>query len=201
MARAGQEAGRDVRLAQPKAAQLFLKSVQSRAKTDRLDAAGLALYGLCHPLKPYPLKPYPLKSEMHDHLDQLLAARKGLSLSLSLSLSALQARQKELPRAAKTLEPAVVAVREQIEAADKEIARLTRSQEALEQAPQMKAIQELQKVPGIGPIVAATLVCASAPARFLTRISSWPTAGSTSGCDKAGRSMGAWGSPSRARPS
>src|SRR4028118_242393 len=38
VARAAREAGRDVRLAQPKKAQLFLKSVQSRAKTDKLDA-------------------------------------------------------------------------------------------------------------------------------------------------------------------
>jgi transposase len=46
VARAARVAGRDVRLAQPKKAQLFLQSVQSRAKTDKLDAHGLALYGL-----------------------------------------------------------------------------------------------------------------------------------------------------------
>ncbi len=46
VARTAREAGRDVRLAQPRKAQLFLKSVQSRAKTDKLDATGLALYGL-----------------------------------------------------------------------------------------------------------------------------------------------------------
>lgn len=149
VARAARDAGREVRLAQPKKAQLFLKSVQSRAKTDRLDAAGLALYGLC-----CELRPYPLKSEMHDTLDQLLAARKGLSLSLS----ALQARQKELPRAAATLEPAVLALQTQLKEADREIARLTRSPQALEQAPTLGAVKELQQVPGIGPVVAATLV-------------------------------------------
>ena len=145
VARVAKEAGRDVRLAQPKKAQLFLKSVQARAKTDRLDAQGLALYGLC-----CELKPYPLKSEMHDHLDQLLTARRGLSQSLC----ALQARQQELPRAAATLEPAVVALREQMEAADREIARLTRSAQA---GPGLAVVKELMKVPGIGPVVAATV--------------------------------------------
>jgi transposase len=71
------EAGRDVRLAPPQKAQYFLKSVQDRAKTDTLDARGLALYGLA-----FDLAPYPLKSEMHEEIDQLLLARRGLSQSL-----------------------------------------------------------------------------------------------------------------------
>jgi transposase len=145
VARAARAAGRDVRLALPKKAQLFLKSVQSRAKTDKLDAVGLALYGLsCD------LASYPLKSEMQDQLDQLLCARKGLSRSLC----ELQARQRELPRAALTLQPAVEALQVQIEEADRQIAALTKSP----QAPELRAVQELQKVPGIGPVVAATLV-------------------------------------------
>ena len=142
VARAAREAGRDVRLAQPRKAQLFLKSVQSRAKTDKLDAAGLALYGLC-----CELKPYPLKSDMQEELDQLLCARKGLSQSVC----ELQARQRELPRAAATLEPAVVALQEQIKDADRQIAILTT-------APELAAVKELQKVPGIGPVIASTLV-------------------------------------------
>jgi transposase len=145
VARAAREAGRDVRLAQPKKAQLFLKSVQSRAKTDKLDAQGLALYGLC-----CDLRPYPLKSQMHEDLDQFLQARKGLSQSLS----ALQARQRELPRAASALAPAVEALQAQIQEVDRQVARLTRSPEA----PELAAVQALQQVPGIGPVVAATLV-------------------------------------------
>jgi len=147
VARAAREAGRDVRLAQPKKAQLFLKSVQSRAKTDKLDAAGLALYGLSCLGTSHDLAPYPLKSEMQDELDQLLCARRGLSQSLC----ELQARQRELPRAAQTLEPAVVALQEQIKDADRQIAGLVK-------APELQAVKELQKVPGIGPVIAATLV-------------------------------------------
>jgi transposase len=142
VARAAREAGRDVRLAPPKKAQLFLKSVQSRAKTDTLDAAGLALYGLS-----CALAPYPLKSPMQDQIDQLLLARKGLSQSLS----ELQARQRELPRACQALAPAVEALQKQLKVVDGEIARCTRT-------PEMAAVKELQKVPGIGPVIAATLV-------------------------------------------
>lgn len=145
VARAAREAGRDVRLAQPKKAQLFLKSVQSRAKTDKLDAAGLALYGLC-----CELAPYPLKSEMQEELDQLLSARRGLSQSVC----ELQARQRELPRAAKTLEPAVVVLKDQVKDADRQIAALTASPKA----PELQAVKRLQQVPGIGPVIAATLV-------------------------------------------
>jgi len=136
-----------VRLAQPKKAQLFLKSVQSRAKTDKLDAAGLALYGLSCEGSACALAPYPLKSDMQEHLDQLLSARRGLSQSLC----ELQARQRELPRAASTLEPAVVALQIQLKEADRHIASLTRE-------PELIVSKELQKVPGIGPVIAATLV-------------------------------------------
>jgi transposase len=142
VARAAREAGREVRLAQPKKAQLFLKSVQSRAKTDKLDSCGLALYGLsCD------LAPYPLKSEMQEELDQLLSARRGMSQSLC----ELQARGRELPRAAATLAPAIVALQAQIKDADRQLAALTT-------APELQAVQELQKVPGIGPVIASTLV-------------------------------------------
>jgi transposase len=129
---------------------LFLKSVQSRAKTDKLDACGLALYGLSCQGTSHALAPYPLKSEMQDELDQLSIncfARRGLSQSLC----ELQARQRELPRAAATLQPAVLALQEQITQADRQIAGLTK-------APELQAVQELQKVPVIGPVTAATLV-------------------------------------------
>jgi transposase len=142
VARAAREAGRDVRLAPPKKAQLFLQSVPSRAKTDKLDAAGLALYGLsCD------LAPYPLKSEMQEEIDQLLLARKGMSQSLC----ELQARQQELPRAAAALAPAVAALQTQLKAVDGQLASLT-------QQPALAVVQKLQQVPGIGPVTATTLV-------------------------------------------
>jgi transposase len=115
---------------------------QTHCKTDTLDAQGLALYGLsCD------LKPYPLKSPMQEELDQLLIARRGLSQSLC----ELQARQRELPRAAQALAPAVGALQNQLKVVDQQITGLTK-------APELQAVKELQKVPGIGPVIAATLV-------------------------------------------
>jgi transposase len=141
VARAARKKGRDVRLAPPKKAQMFLKSVQSRAKTDKLDATGLALYGAsCS------LAPYPLKSPMQDKLDQLLCARKGLSLSVCR----LEAQKRELPHASEALTAAIVALKAQIKAVDLEVKALCRT-------PELAVIQELQKVPGIGPVVATTI--------------------------------------------
>lgn len=155
VARAARDGGRDVRLAQPKKAQLYLRSVQNRAKTDKLDAAGLALYGISCQGTPHDLAPYPLKSDMQDELDQLLTARRGLSQSAS----ELTARQSELPRAATTLQPAVTALQEQMKAADRRIAELTKT-------PELSVARELQKVPGIGPVTAATLASRLKSRRF-----------------------------------
>ncbi len=187
VARAAREAGRDVRLAQPKKAQLFLKSVQSRAKTDKLDAAGLALYGLCCELKPYPLKSAGALGAGQEELDQLLSARKGLSQSVC----ELQARQHELPRAATTLQPAVLALQEQIRAADRQIKELTT-------APEMAAVKELQKVPGIGPVIASTLVSRLTARSFghSDQFVAYCGFGCPLGgceCVKAARKVGSWG--------
>jgi transposase len=50
--RAAQRAGREVLLAAPRKARAFLWSEQPRAKTDRVDSAGLALSGLTGRLRP-----------------------------------------------------------------------------------------------------------------------------------------------------
>ena len=128
-------------MAPPKSAQLVLRSVQSRAKTHKLYATCLSLYGAS-----CPLAPYPLKSEMQDKLDQLLRARKGLSLCVCR----LEAQMREMPYAKETLVPAIKALRFQMSEVDKEI-------KALSCASELNAIQELKKVPGVGLIVATTL--------------------------------------------
>lgn len=51
--RFGQQQGRRVLQAPPRRAKAFLASVQSRAKADRVDANGLSLFGLAHPLRPF----------------------------------------------------------------------------------------------------------------------------------------------------
>lgn len=138
-----QAAGRKVLLAPPRQAKAFLCSVSPRAKTDRLDGRGLALFGHSRPLAPFRLK-----SENVDQLDQLLSARRGLArarTSLHLQASAL-------PRAKDALLPSIRALEEQLRALDKQIASLAKSD------PDFVMVAKLKKVPGIGPVTAAALV-------------------------------------------
>ena len=134
---------RTVLLAQPRLANKFLVAVSPRAKTDRLDSRGLAVYGCC-----IPLPPYPLKSEAVEQLDQLLSARH----LLSSSLVRLRQQQEELTFVADTLAPAIAALEQQIKVVDRQIAQRTRQQEG--GLPQARA---LLAVDGIGPVTAAAL--------------------------------------------
>ena len=56
VAQRARQAQRSVLLAPPRQDKSFLRSIQCRAKTDRLDSEGLALFALSQPLAPYPLK-------------------------------------------------------------------------------------------------------------------------------------------------
>jgi transposase len=112
--RAAQAAGRAVLLAAPRKARAFLWSEQPRAKTDRVDSAGLALYGLTGRLRPY-LLPSPAV----DQVKQLLAARRGLSQSLT----SLRQQRASLPLAADVLTPAIAALEQQIAELDRQMKR------------------------------------------------------------------------------
>jgi len=168
--RAAQAAGREVLLAAPRKARAFLWSEQPRAKTDRVDSAGLALYGLTGRLRPYQLP-----SPAVDQVKQLLAARRGLSQSLT----SLRQQRASLPLAADVLTPAIIALEQQIAALDRQMKRALEStpepdpQRALaaaaaadppagpDPAPQghslATAAAALAAVPGIGPVTAAAL--------------------------------------------
>jgi transposase len=174
--RAAQAAGRAVLLAAPRKARAFLWSEQPRAKTDRVDSAGLALSGLTGRLRPY-LLPSPAV----DQVKQLLAARRGLTQSLT----SLRQQRAALPLAADVLTPAITALEQQIAALDRQMKRALAS--TPEPAPQRAlpaaaaavppatapdttkapttprphtlaaAAAALDAVPGIGPVTAAAL--------------------------------------------
>src|SRR3954451_12545021 len=167
--RAAQAAGREVLLAAPRKARAFLWSEQPRAKTDRVDSAGLALYGLTGRLRPY-LLPSPAV----DHVKQLLAARRGLSQSLTN----LRQQRTTLPLAADVLTPAITALEQQIAALDRQMKRAlaTTTEPAPPRALAAAAAAEttgtpearpghslataaaaLTAVPGIGPVTSAAL--------------------------------------------
>lgn len=193
--RAAQAAGREVYLAPTKKAKAFLWSVQSRAKTDRVDSAGLALYGLRGRLRPYILP-----SDDVDEVRQLVAARRGLSQSLS----ALKQQAMALPRAAATLAPAIAALTQQIKTIDRQLQQLsteptpvqvTQARDATgtpapssaavaaepastpatgemvapaapPPSPVLAAARTLRTMPGVGPVVAAALAACLAEKQF-----------------------------------
>ena len=80
-----------------------------------------------------------------ERLWQLLGARR----SLALSLATFRQQRQALPQAQQHLRAACAALGEQLKALDREIAELARRE---------PAAARLQKVPGIGPVSAATLV-------------------------------------------
>jgi transposase len=137
-----QAAGRQVLLAQPKRAKAFLAAIQPRAKTDRVDSHGLAVYGLRASLRPFPTK-----HEAMERIEQLLAARKGISESLAR----LRQQQAVLPYAVEPLTAAIAGLVAQQAALDRQV------REAKTVLPVMTA---LDAVPGIGPVTAAAVaVC------------------------------------------
>lgn len=139
-------AGRLVLLAPPRKAKAYLRSLGTRAKTDRLDARGLALFAATRP-KAEALRPFPLKKEDVEHLDQLLTARRGVTTALMR----LKQQLRELPHAAAVLSQAVADLEARQEELDRQIAPLSEDKQKFPTAA------TLRQVPGIGPVIAAAV--------------------------------------------
>lgn len=136
------EAGRRVRLAPNRRAKAFIRSVNPRAKTDKIDARGLALFALSQDLEPYLPKP-----ENVDQLDQLLSARKILARHMAAqNLSA-----DGLPLVTEHLRATAAALKERIKLLDDEIKTLVKSD------PELRIARSLDVIPGVGPICAAAV--------------------------------------------
>jgi transposase len=142
------DAGRTVLMASSRKAKRFLESIQSRAKTDRLDARGLGRYALSADL---PL--YPIPTEAVERLQQLLAARRGLVDSIT----ALSQRVPELPHAADPLRQAVADLKAHLKALDRQLAR---------ERQLLPAAAALLKVPGIGPVTATAVAACLSSKQF-----------------------------------
>ena len=147
VAKAARAAGRQVLLAPSKKAKRYLESLQDRAKTDRLDSRGLALFAAARP-STHPLPPYPIKTPAVDQLDQLLLARRGIVDALT----SLRQRVADLPYAEGPLRQAVADLEAQRRALDEQIAAATAVPDAFPE------VQALQAVPGIGPVTATAVV-------------------------------------------
>jgi transposase len=151
LVRAARAAGREVLLAAPRKARAFLWAEQPRAKTDRVDSAGLALYGLSGRLRPY-LLPSPAV----DQVQQLLAARRGLSQSLT----SLRQQRAALPLAAEALTPAIESLERELRVLDDRIAAAAKADELA------AAVAALKAVPGIGDVTAPALAACLVAKRF-----------------------------------
>lgn len=160
VAQLAQQAGRQVLLAPPRHARRYLASIQDRAKTERIDAPGLAWFAATRP-KNQALRPYPVNSEAVEQLEQLLTARKGLVQALT----SLRQRRDELPYAAAQLTPALRALEGQLAVLEAEIATAVQAQAA-------QHVQRLQAIVGVGPVT-ATAVAARLQGRTFARADQW----------------------------
>jgi transposase len=146
-----QQAGRTVLQAEPRQAYAFLRALQPRAKTDRLDSLGLAHYALA-----VPMRPFPVKTERVVQLEQLLAARTGISASLGR----LTQQQRVLPHAAAPLGAAIAALRDQLDVLDAQI-------EAATQQPDLTVARALDAIPGVGAVTAAAVAACLSTRTFV----------------------------------
>jgi len=145
VAQVAQAAGRKALLAPTRKAKRYLASLQDRAKCDRLDSRGLALFGASRP-PTHPLSPYPIKTPAVDELDQLLTARRGVVDALT----SLRQRLPDLPYAEGPLTQAVTDLERQRKVLDAQIAKAA--------AQTFPEVAEVQAVPGIGRVTATAAV-------------------------------------------
>jgi transposase len=136
------ETGQKILLAPPARAKAFLNSLQSRAKTDKIDAKGLAMFGLSRQLFEYTLKEGTV-----DLADQLLSARRGLSSAITR----LTLQRQQLPLAQAPLQATITAVKLEMKKLDKQIAEHTKT------SPRLESARRIEAVPGIGKITAAAV--------------------------------------------
>jgi transposase len=149
--RHAQAAGRTVLLAPTTSAKAFLRAISPRAKTDRVDSLGLARYA-----QAVALRPYPRPSETVETVDQLLAARKGISQRIAR----LRQQRTALPLAAAPLDAAIVGLQEHLRELDRQLAQQTAD------PSQWPAVAALQTIPGVGPVTAVTVAACFATHHF-----------------------------------
>lgn len=134
---------RPLLMAPTRAAKRFMASLQERAKCDRLDSRGLALFALTRPLRPFVPKADPIEK-----MDQLQSVRT----KLVDTLASLRQQQKALlPYGAPFLATPIAALEAQIKALDKEIAAHVKAHE------EFSCVKRLMGVPGIGKVTATAV--------------------------------------------
>jgi transposase len=149
--RLGQEAGRTVLQAPPRAAKQYLRSLNPRAKTDPVDARGL-----CRFAQDRTLRPWRRLEPSLQRLGQLLRVRR----TLTKALASLRQQCQVLTAAAAELQQALAALQAQVKGLDQAIAQAGRQQELF---------LRLRALPGVGPITAAALTVCLASIDFASK--------------------------------
>lgn len=140
-------AGFAVRIVDPRRVRYFAKSAGRLAKTDPIDAAMIAWFGMTFPANQVGLPPEPERRE----LDQLVTARASL---LELDTALANRDEHEQPRlVVKAQAAARKTLRTQVKKLDKAIAA------AIAEDPAMaRRAAIITSVPGLGPQAAAGLI-------------------------------------------
>ncbi len=131
--------GRTVFSASPLRAKQFLQGRRPRAKTDRLDARGLAEYAALTQLRLYRLREPRLQ-----RLWELLLSRR----TLSKAIAALSMQQQVLAQVQPELQALLTALRLQLKLLDRHLVQAGRH---------FALFEKLRTVPGVGPVTAAAL--------------------------------------------
>ena len=144
------EAGLQTCLVNPRQVRDFARGMGWLAKTDRLDAQVLALFG--HHAQPRPLVKSTGKQQ---ELDQLVTRRRQLTNVQTAESNRREQTTSKL--ALKSIDALLATIRKQIAKVDAEIARLIEADDSWRNTDRI-----LQSVPGVGQITSAALI-ASVP--------------------------------------
>lgn len=139
------KAGLPFVIANPAQVKKFAGAVGQTAKTDKLDARLIAHYGAT--IKP-PLST--LKSEDMRRMSDLLSRRQQLLVIQTMEKNRLQIMPKAL---LSSIKPILTAIKNQLVKIDRQLMKL------IENSPQYQHKNTLlQSVPGVGPVVALSLI-------------------------------------------
>lgn len=140
------DAGHDVAVINPRRARQFAQSLGRLAKTDRIDAETLALFG--EKMQPRTTEKIP---EKQAELDTLVTRRRQL-LEMQ-SMEKIRLEQAPTKASRKSIEGVAKFLDRQVASLEKAIARLIDSDDDWRARAEL-----LQSVPGVGEITSATLI-------------------------------------------
>jgi len=139
------QAGLCVAVVNPARVRQFARACGLLAKTDKLDARVLAMFG--QRVQP---KPYTGKSEAEKHLGALLVRRRQLEEMLKAEQNRLRTTS---PRLKSSVEQVIFCLKEQKKILDEQIRNFLTEQEAWQEQTDI-----LSSAPGVGPVTTATLL-------------------------------------------